>query len=54
MTEQEQRLADDKMRAVIATLIAETATINARARWFPFVTVAAVLAEAVVIVELLR
>ncbi|KIC38838.1 hypothetical protein RA27_18270 [Ruegeria sp. ANG-R] len=35
MTAAEQTLADDKMRAEIAKLIAESAKINAEARWYP-------------------
>lgn len=35
MTAAEQDIADDKMRAEIAKLIAETAKINAEARWYP-------------------
>ena len=35
MTDEDQMLADDKMRAEIAKLIAETAKINAEARWYP-------------------
>ncbi|MEM6727491.1 MAG: hypothetical protein AAF618_03225 [Pseudomonadota bacterium] len=34
MTEQDQRLADDKMRAEIAKLIAETSKINQEAKWY--------------------
>ena len=37
MTSAEQNIADDKMRAEIAKLIAETAKINAEARWYPMV-----------------
>ncbi len=35
MTAAEQNIADDKMRAEIAKLIAETAKINTEARWYP-------------------
>ena len=35
MTAAEQTIADDKMRAEIAKLIAETAKINTEARWYP-------------------
>ena len=35
MTTAEQNIADDKMRAEIAKLIAETSKINAEARWYP-------------------
>lgn len=34
MTNAEQSLADDKMRAEIAKLIAETAKINTENRWY--------------------
>ena len=37
MTSQEQTLLDDKMRAEIAKLIAETAKLNAENRWYPLV-----------------
>lgn len=35
LTEKEIMLADDKMRAEIANLIAETAKINSENRWYP-------------------
>ena len=35
MTTAEQGLSDDKMRAEIAKLSAETSKINATARWYP-------------------
>jgi hypothetical protein len=35
MTTAEQSIADDKMRAEIAKLIAETSKINTEARWYP-------------------
>lgn len=35
MTTAEQTLSDDKMRAEIAKLIAETSKINATAHWYP-------------------
>ena len=34
MTSEEQTIADDKMRAEIAKLIAETAKINTENRWY--------------------
>ena len=37
MTEQEQRLADDKMRAAINKLMAETAKINSENKFYPLV-----------------
>lgn len=44
MTEQEQSLSDDRMRAEIAALIAETSKINTEARWHPSIVVATVVA----------
>jgi len=37
MTEQEVRLADEKLHAEISKLIAETLKINNENRWYPFV-----------------
>jgi hypothetical protein len=37
MTEREQALADDKMRAEIARIIAETAKLNKETRWYELV-----------------
>ncbi|SEA58881.1 hypothetical protein [Rubrimonas cliftonensis] len=37
MTEREQALSDDKMRAEIAKLLAETSKINSENRWYPLV-----------------
>lgn len=37
MTNAEQALADDKTRAEIAKLVAETSKINSENRWYPFV-----------------
>jgi hypothetical protein len=37
MTSHEQALNDDKMRAEIAKLIAETAKLNSENRWYPLV-----------------
>lgn len=52
MTEKEQRLVDDRMRAEIAKLIAETAKINAEARWYPYIVVATVLAGIAALLKL--
>ncbi|MEM1430618.1 MAG: hypothetical protein AAGG09_14275 [Pseudomonadota bacterium] len=41
MTQAEQALADDKMRAEIAKLIAETAKINKETRWYELVVIGA-------------
>ena len=37
MTEAEVRLEDEKIRAEIAKLIAETSKINSENRWYPLV-----------------
>ncbi|MEM9277868.1 MAG: hypothetical protein AAGA76_04795 [Pseudomonadota bacterium] len=37
MTAEEQRLADDNMRAEISKLIAETAKINSENKFYPLV-----------------
>ena len=37
MTDREQALADDKMRAEIARIIAETAKLNKETRWYELV-----------------
>ncbi len=49
MTQQEQALADEKMRAEIAKLIAETSKINTENRYYVFI-VAAGIATAIVAV----
>lgn len=51
MTTAEQTIADDKMRAEIAKLVAETAKINAEARWYPFVATAAIFGGALAIAK---
>lgn len=43
----------DKIRAEIAKLIAETAKINAEARWYPYVAVAGLFGAALALVKLL-
>lgn len=48
-----QTVADDNARAVINALIAETAKINAEARWFPFIATAGLFAAAAGLVKLL-
>jgi len=40
MTQQEVQLHDDKVRAEIAKLLAETAKINKEARWYEVVILA--------------
>lgn len=37
MTDREQALADDRMRAEIARIIAETAKLNMETRWYELV-----------------
>jgi hypothetical protein len=49
----EQAISDDKVRAEIAKLIAETAKINAEAKWYPYVAVAGIFAAAIALVKLL-
>lgn len=60
MTQAEQSLADDKMRAEIANLIAESAKLNAetakiaRERWFyPFTVMIGALIAGVAIAKVL-
>ena len=53
MTEQEQRLADDKMRAEIAKLIAETAKIKTERNWLPITITAASVAGVMTAINLL-
>ncbi len=53
MTQEEQSLADDKMRAEIAKLVAETAKINTENRWYLLVVGAAAMAVALTIAKLL-
>ena len=43
----------EKLRAEIGTLMAETAKINAEARWYPFVATAGLFAAAVGFVKLM-
>ena len=43
----------EKVRAEIGKLMAETAKINAEARWYPFVTAAGVFAAALGLLKLL-
>lgn len=52
MTEQEQRLADDKMRAEIAKLIAETTKLSTENKWYPAVVGAGLMAAAVALAKL--
>ncbi|MGB0967618.1 MAG: hypothetical protein ACPGUX_05500 [Halocynthiibacter sp.] len=52
MTTQEQSLSDDKMRAEIAKLLAETSKINSENRWYPFVVGSGVTLAMVAIAKL--
>ncbi|MCV6824181.1 MULTISPECIES: hypothetical protein [Halocynthiibacter] len=52
MTNAEQSLADDKMRAEIAKLVAETSKINGENRWYPFVVGSGVTLAMVAIAKL--
>lgn len=52
MTDSEVKLADEKMRAEIYKLGAETAKINAEARWYPFVATAALFGAAIAVVKI--
>ena len=52
MTQQEQQLADDKMRAEIAKLIAETSKINQEFPWGPFLILSGAIAATATIVKL--
>jgi hypothetical protein len=58
MTTAEMTIADDKMRAEIAKLIAETSKINIESmklqtenRWYPFVATAAIFGAALAIAK---
>ena len=52
MTQQEQRLADDKVRAEIAKLVAETSKINTENRWYLMVVGSGATLAIVAIVKL--
>lgn len=52
MTNAEQSLADDKVRAEIAKLVAETSKINSENRWYPFVVGSGVTLALVAIAKL--
>jgi len=52
MTQEEQRLADDKMRAEINKLIAETAKINSENKFYPLVIGSGATLAIVAIVKL--
>lgn len=52
MTQQEQALVDDKMRAEIAKLLAETSKINGENRWYPLVVGSGATLAIVAIVKL--
>ena len=51
MTQEEQRLADDKMRAAIAKLIEETAKIKTERAWIPVTVTAAATAGTMALVN---
>lgn len=52
MTAQEQQLADDKMRAEIAKLIAETAKINRENLYYPVIVTASATAALIAFAKL--
>lgn len=52
MNAQEQSLADDKMRAEIVKLVAETSKINSENRWYPLVLGSGATLALVAIVKL--
>ena len=52
MTEQEQRLSDDKMRAEIAKLIAETGKINKEKDWYVAIVVSTATLAIVAVVKI--
>ena len=51
MTREEQTLADDKMRAEIAKLIAETLQINSQRLWIPITIASGSLVAVVTIID---
>ncbi len=53
MTDQEQRLADDKMRAEIAKLLAETKQISVNTFLSPFLAAAGLMGATAALVKLL-
>ena len=52
MTSDEQRLADDKMRAEISKLIAETAKINKENQWYVAIVASTATLAIVAVVKL--
>ena len=52
MTSEEQSLSDDKMRAEIAKLIAETAKINGENKFYPLVVGSGATLALIAIVKL--
>ena len=52
MTRHEQALADDKMRAEIAKLIAETAKINTENQWYVAIVASTATLAVVALVKL--
>lgn len=53
MTQQEQALADDKMRAEIAKLMAETAKINRETLFYPMIVASTATLAIVAVVKTL-
>lgn len=52
MANTEQTITDDKARAEIAKLVAETSKINSESRWYPFVAGSGVTLVLVAIAKL--
>jgi hypothetical protein len=52
MTQQEQTISDDKVRAEIAKLVAETSKINGENRWYPAVVASGATLAIVAIAKL--
>ena len=52
MTSQEQSLADDKMRAEIAKLLAETSKINTENQWYVAIVASTATLAIVAVVKL--
>lgn len=52
MEKSDQTISDDKIRAEIAKLVAETMKINTENRWYPAVVGAAGMAAALAIAKL--
>ncbi len=52
MTEAEVKLSDEKMRAEISKLIAETSKLNSENRWYPLVVGSGMTLAIVAVVKL--